>query len=59
MAQALRQIEGSGFPPLTYRIDQAHSSVEFVVRHLLSKARGRFTEFSGEIVVGEAPRIRR
>ncbi len=56
MAQALRQIEGIELPPAgTYRIDQAHSSVEFVVRHLLSKARGRFTEFSGEIVVGDGP----
>ncbi len=56
MAQAVRTIEGIELPPAgTYTIDPAHSSVEFVVRHLLSKARGRFTEFSGEIVVGDGP----
>ncbi len=54
MSQAVRTIEGVELPPAgTYAIDPAHSSVEFVVRHLLSKARGRFTEFSGEVVVGE------
>jgi polyisoprenoid-binding protein YceI len=56
MAQAVRTIEGIELPPEgTYTIDRAHSSVEFVVRHLLSKARGRFTEFSGEVVIGEGP----
>jgi polyisoprenoid-binding protein YceI len=54
MSQAVRTIEGVELPPAgTYAIDPAHSSVEFVVRHLLSKARGRFTEFNGEVVVGE------
>lgn len=37
----------------TWVIDPAHSSVGFAVRHLMSRVRGRFTEFSGEIVVGE------
>lgn len=54
MAQAVREIEGVKLPPAgTYAIDPTHSSVEFVVRHLLSKARGRFTDFSGEVVVGD------
>jgi polyisoprenoid-binding protein YceI len=54
MSQAVREIEGVELPPAgTYTIDPVHSSVEFVVRHLLSKARGRFTEFSGEVVVGD------
>ena len=54
MAQAVREIATVEFPPAgTYTIDPAHSSVEFVVRHLLSKARGRFTEFSGDVVVGD------
>jgi polyisoprenoid-binding protein YceI len=58
MAQAVRgivrSVEGVELPPAgTYTIDPAHSSVEFVVRHLLSKARGRFTDFSGEVVVGD------
>lgn len=56
MAQAARTIEGVELPPAgTYTIDAAHSSVEFVVRHLLSKVRGRFTEFGGEILVGDGP----
>jgi polyisoprenoid-binding protein YceI len=54
--ETVREIEGLELPPAgTYVIDPAHSSVEFVVRHLLSKARGRFTDFSGEIVVGDGP----
>lgn len=56
MAQAARAIDGIELPPAgTYTIDPAHSSVEFVVRHLISKVRGRFTEFSGEIVIGDGP----
>ena len=33
----------------TYQIDKAHSEVEFQVRHLLSKVRGRFSDFSGSL----------
>jgi polyisoprenoid-binding protein YceI len=33
----------------TYQIDPAHSEVTFQVRHLLSRVRGRFREFSGTI----------
>lgn len=36
----------------TWVIDPAHSWVGFSVRHLMSRVRGRFTEFAGEIVVG-------
>jgi polyisoprenoid-binding protein YceI len=40
----------------TWTIDGSHSSVEFVVRHLMvSKVRGRFEAFNGEIEVGERP----
>lgn len=40
----------------TYDLDQAHSSVEFVVRHLMiHKVRGTFDRFSGVIEVGEDP----
>ena len=40
----------------TWSIDTSHSSVEFVVRHLMvAKVRGRFSEFSGTIQVGETP----
>jgi polyisoprenoid-binding protein YceI len=40
----------------TYEIDTSHSMVEFVSRHLMvTKVRGRFSEFSGAITVGETP----
>jgi polyisoprenoid-binding protein YceI len=44
-----------GVVPGTWTIDPAHSTVGFSVRHLMSRVRGRFTEFTGEIVVGETP----
>jgi polyisoprenoid-binding protein YceI len=34
----------------TYAIDKMHSEVTFQVRHLLTKVRGRFTEFSGTVL---------
>ncbi len=34
----------------TLEIDRSHSEVAFEVRHLLSKVRGRFTDFAGTIV---------
>jgi len=38
----------------TWAIEPAHSEVGFTVRHLgLSKVRGRFNRFSGEVVIAE------
>ena len=34
----------------TYQVDPVHSSVEFKVRHMVSKVTGRFTDFSGTVV---------
>jgi polyisoprenoid-binding protein YceI len=46
----------AGYLPGTWAIDQAHSEVGFSVRHLMvSKVKGRFTEFSGTFVTGEDP----
>ena len=40
----------------TYTLDKSHSTVGFVVRHLMvSKVRGSFGDFEGTIVVGEEP----
>jgi polyisoprenoid-binding protein YceI len=40
----------------TYRLDPHHSSVEFVVRFLMiSRVRGRFTQFSGTMDVADRP----
>jgi len=33
----------------TYAIDKTHSEVAFEVRHLLTKVRGRFSDFSGAV----------
>jgi polyisoprenoid-binding protein YceI len=50
-----RTLNGVPAPlPGTYVLDTAHTVVGFVVRHLMvSKVRGQFNEFEGEIVVGE------
>jgi polyisoprenoid-binding protein YceI len=38
----------------TYKIDKAHSEAIFQVRHLVTKVRGRFTDFEGSIEYNEA-----
>jgi polyisoprenoid-binding protein YceI len=52
-----RVIEGISLPePGEWQLDPAHTSVEFVARHLMvSKVRGRFGNVSGTIHVAEDP----
>lgn len=51
-----RQYQGVSIPPAgTYDLDAVHTVVGFVARHMLSKVRGQFTEFSGAIEVGDSP----
>ena len=38
----------------TFDVDKSHSEVTFQVRHLLTKVRGRFSDFSGAITYDEA-----
>jgi len=38
----------------TYDVDKDHSEAGFQVRHLLTKARGRFSDFTGTIDLDEA-----
>src|SRR5207244_5017134 len=38
----------------TYSFDKVHSDVGFQIRHLVSKVRGRFTDYEGTIVVDKA-----
>lgn len=38
----------------TFGIDKAHSEAAFQVRHLLTRVRGRFTDFDGTIALDEA-----
>ena len=45
-----------GYETGTWTIDPVHSEVGFSVRHMMvSKVRGRFTKFSGEIVTADDP----
>lgn len=45
-----------GYQAGTWVIDPTHSEVSFSVRHLMvSKVRGRFARFSGELVTGNDP----
>jgi polyisoprenoid-binding protein YceI len=56
MAQIVTQTSGLEQPPAgTYELDTAHTALEFVARHMLSKVRGRFTDFTGSVVIGERP----
>jgi len=51
-----RTYQGVELPPVgTYKLDKAHTRVGFVARHMLSKVRGRFTEFDGTVVIGDTP----
>src|SRR5438067_8443341 len=45
-----------GYTTGTWTIDPVHSEVGFSVRHMMvSKVRGKFTTFSGDVVTGESP----
>ncbi|HLT60179.1 MAG TPA: YceI family protein [Microlunatus sp.] len=44
-----------GAPAGTWQIDPAHSTVGFSVRHLISRVRGRFDEFAGQLTLAEDP----
>ena len=52
-----REYKGAVVPtPGVYDLDQAHTTVEFVARHLMiTKVRGRFATFSGSLNVAEVP----
>ena len=38
----------------TFQIDKAHSEAVFQVRHLITKVRGRFSDFEGTITFDDA-----
>jgi polyisoprenoid-binding protein YceI len=45
-----------GYIAGSWTIDPVHSEIGFSVRHMMvSKVRGKFTSFSGDIVTGESP----
>ena len=57
MSQAIsEQVQGVELPPTgTWEFDKGHTSLEFVARHMLSRVRGRFTEFDGHLTIAERP----
>jgi len=53
---AVRTVEGVELPPVgTWKLDPAHTAIEFVARHMLTKVRGRFTGSDGTIEIAERP----
>lgn len=55
-AVAARQVRGRTVPVAgTWAVDPAHSSFEFVARHMMAKVRGRFTGFTADIEIAEEP----
>lgn len=59
MAQIVNEtpkVGGVELPPAgTYDLDVAHTQVGFVARHMLAKVRGRFTDVTGTVVIGDSP----
>ena len=54
---AVRIVDGAELPAAgTYGLDASHSQVGFAVRHLMvSKTRGRFSDFAGTVEIAENP----
>ncbi|HYH51943.1 MAG TPA: YceI family protein [Acidimicrobiia bacterium] len=54
---AIRIVGGEELPAAgTYAIDASHSQVGFAVRHMMvSKTRGRFSDFAGTVEIAENP----
>jgi len=56
MTKVANEMRTHTVPPAgTYELDTVHTSVEFVARHMLSRVRGRFTDFRGTIEIAERP----
>jgi polyisoprenoid-binding protein YceI len=50
-----RSSNGIELPPAgAYAFDQAHTTLGFVARHMLSKVHGRFTAFDGQVKIADA-----
>ena len=55
MTTTTTDVQFPGLVAGTWTVDQAHSEVGFTVRHLMSKVRGLFTTFEGELRISENP----
>jgi len=50
-----RSVNGIELPPAgAYAFDKSHTTLGFVARHMISKVRGRFTDFDGEVTIGQS-----
>ena len=47
-------VQSTGIPAGVWTIDPSHSEIGFTARHLMSKVRGLFERFEGQIVIGES-----
>ncbi len=56
-SSAIRTVDGRSVPAAgTWVVDAAHSTVEFVARHLMvTKVRGRFTDYDATITIADDP----
>jgi len=56
-ATATRTVAGHPVPAQgQWSVDAAHSTVEFVARHLMvTKVRGRFTDYQADVTIAEVP----
>ena len=51
-----RVVGGVELPPAgKWEFDKAHTSLEFVARHMLTKVRGRFERFDGTVQIADRP----
>ena len=49
-------VDRAQLPPAgTWTFDKAHTRIEFVARHMLSKVRGRFSEYDGTVTIADRP----
>ena len=57
ITDSARIVEGHNVPAAgSWVVDKGHSSVEFVARHLMvTKVRGRFTDYDASITIAERP----
>jgi polyisoprenoid-binding protein YceI len=55
MTTTTTDVQFPGLVSGTWTIDPAHSEVGFTVRHLMSKVRGLFTSFEGELHISDNP----
>jgi polyisoprenoid-binding protein YceI len=55
MTATTTAVQFEGLVTGTWKIDPSHSDIGFTVRHLMSKVRGQFRTFDGEIVIAENP----